>query len=270
MIDYDKHRATIFAKKGGWRIGTGIETHGYSLLDDILGKCSLFQVMIMNVTGRLPERRLADLVEGLFICSSWPDARIWCNKMGAFSAATRTSPTAAVAAGGLAGDSRLYGSGTGRAINDFAELANFHVRKQGMPVADFVDRYAYKNGKLQAPGFARPLAKGDERIPALRNYASSLGFEPGPYEDLANRIEDCLSQRDGEGMNSAGYFVCFMKDRGFSVEHIMGIAAWSIATGVYASYFEYIDQDPDVFLPLKVADIDYIGPPRRSTPPRDE
>lgn len=269
MIDYDRYRGTIFSRKGGWRVGVGIETHGYSLLDDIHGKCSLFQVMIMNVTGKLPERRLADMVEGLFICSSWPDARIWCNKLGAFSAATRTSATAAIAAGGLAGDSKLYGAGAGRAIDAFINSAYQHINVEKWSVGDFIETYAYKYGKLQAPGFARPLAKGDERVVAMRHHANELGYSTGPFESLANLVEDYLSAKEGEGLNSAGYFVVFMKDQGFTIEQIMGIGAWAISTGVYASYFEYIDQAPEVFLPLKVDDIDYAGPAIRDVPDRD-
>ena len=270
MIDYDRYRATIFSKKGGWQIGSGIETHGYSLLDEIHGKCSLFQVMILNVTGRLPERRLADLVEGVFICSSWPDPRIWCNKLGAFSAMTRTSATAAIAAGGLAGDSKLYGAGTGVSIDAFITEADQRINNEGWSLPSFMEAVAYKNGKLQAPGYARPLAKGDERVVAMRRYASELGFQPGHFESLANRIEDYLFERDGEGLNSSGYFVVFMKDQGYTIDEIMGIAAWAIATGVYASYFEYVDQPPGIFLPLRISDIVYSGPAKRKTPPRDE
>ena len=207
MIDYDRYRGTIFSSKGGWKIGSGIETHGYSLLEEIHGKCSLFQVMILNVTGRLPERRLADMVEGVFICSSWPDPRIWCNKLGVFSAMTRTSATAAIAAGGLAGDSKLYGAGTGPSIEAFMTLADQLINEEDWSVADFMEAHAFKNGKLQAPGFARPLAKGDERVVAMRRYAKELGFDTGRFEDLANRMEDYLAEKAGESLNSSGYFV---------------------------------------------------------------
>ena len=104
----------------------------------------------------------------------------------------------------------------------------------------------------------------------MRRHANELGYSTGPYESLANLVEDYLSAKEGEGLNSAGYFVVFMKDQGFTIEQIMGIAAWAISTGVYASYFEYIDQAPEVFLPLRVDDIDYVGPAIRDVPDRDD
>jgi len=270
MTNYDKYRGKIYSRKGGWRIGSGITTHGFSLLDDIHRKCSVFQVMIMNVTGKLPERRLADFVEGLFICLSWPDPRIWCNKMGVFSAMTRSSATAAIAAGGLAGDSRMYGAGTGPAIEAFIVQAYQHTVDGEQGVADFIEDNAYRGGKLFAPGFARPLAKGDERIPAMRRYAQQLDFEVGPYERMANEMEDYLSRKEGEGLNLSGYFTVFMKDRGYTIEEIMGIAAWSVSTGVYAAYFEYSKEPPEAFLSLKVDDIDYAGPAIRDVPDRED
>ena len=270
MTDYDRYRGTIYSRKGGWRVGSGITTHGHSLLDDIHGKCSVFQVMIMNITGTLPERRLADFVEGLFICLSWPDPRIWCNKIGAFSAMTRTSPTVAIAAGGLAGDSKMYGPGTIPDVDSFMQSAHDFITVGGGSVEEFVDRKAYRGGKLYAPGFARPLARGDERITAMRRYAHELGFEAGLYEILMNRIEDRLAIKEGEGLNLAGYITAFLRDQGYNLEEVVGIVAWSVSTGVYAAYFEYIDQDPEAFLALKVDDIDYVGPAIRDVPDRDD
>jgi hypothetical protein len=270
VTDYDQHRGKIYSQKGGWRVGSGITTHGYSLLDDIHGKCSVFQVIIMNVTGRLPDKRLADFVEGLFICLSWPDARIWCNKVGAFCAMTRASPTAAIASGGLAGDSTMYGPGTVPAIDAFIKCAHEYIVEGGGSVENFIDENGYRGGKLYAPGFARPLAKGDERITAMRRYARELGFVPGVYENMVNQIEEHLALREGEGLNLAGYFTAFMYDREYSMHELMGITAWCISTGVYASYFEQIDRPPEAFLALKVDDIDYSGPAIRCVPDRDD
>lgn len=266
--DWDKYRGKIYSNKGGWTVGKGIMTHGYSLLDDIHGKCSMFQVMMLNITGRLPERRLADLVEGLFITLSWPDARIWCNKMGVFSAMTRTSCTAAIAAGGLAGDSKMYGAGTGKSIGPFMQKAYENIVINKESVESFIDNNCYVNGKLFAPGFARPLAKGDERIPAMRKLAKDLGFNVGPYSKMLDDMEIYLDKKDGEGLNLSGYFTGFMLDQGFTMDEIMGIAAFSVTGGVYAAYFEYIDKSPNSFLSLRVDDIEYIGHKSRKVPKR--
>jgi hypothetical protein len=61
-----------------------------------------------------------------------------------------------------------------------------------------------------------------------------------------------------------------MYDREYSMHELMGITAWCISTGVYASYFEQIDRPPEAFLALKVDDIDYAGPAIRDVPDRDD
>ncbi len=270
MTEFDKLRGAIYSTKGGWDIGGGIMTHGHSLLDEILGKCSVFQVIIMNVTGKLPERRLADFVEALFVCMSWPDSRIWCNKIGTFCAMTRTSATTAISAGGIAGDSTLYGAGTGYAVNTFIEKAyNTCVNPNTESVNTFIRENAYRSGRLFAPGFARPFVRGDERVPEMRRYARELGFEVGPYEKLANEIESVLNARDGEGLNLSGYIIVCLKDLGYNIKEIMGFSAACVTTGIYASYFEYIDRPPEAFLPLHVSDIEYVGELQREVPDRE-
>jgi citrate synthase len=266
VMKWDKYRGNIYARKGGWEIGKGIMTHGYSLLDDIHGKCSMFQLMIMNVTGKLPEKRLADMLEGFFICMSWPDPRIWCNKMGVFSAQTKSFVTAAIAAGGLAGDSKIYGPGSGRTVGPFMRLAHQSIVEKKISVGEFIQLHGYRRGKLYAPGFARPLARGDERVPAMRELAERLGYQNGEYMEMANKIEAYLEEKEGESLNLAGYFAAFMMDQGFTDEQIMGVTAISVTGGVYAAYFEYVDQSPNTFLPLKVTDIEYIGPATREVP----
>ncbi len=269
MIDkWEQNRGQIYSQKGGWEVGKGITSHGYSLLDDLHGKVSITQLIIMNITGKLPEKRLADFVEGFFICLSWPDPRIWCNKIGVFNAATHSSITAAIASGGLAGDSKIYGAGTAKAVGRFVDLAHQHIVMEKRSVQSFFQTHAYKNGKLFAPGFARPLAKGDERIPAMRRLADHLGYGVGVYLTMLDEMEEYLRQTEGEGQNLAGYFTAFMKDQGFSVQQIEGVAAFAVSGGVYAAYFEYIDQPPHSFLPLRVDDIEYTGPAPREVPDR--
>jgi len=266
--DWDQYRGQIYSRKGGWTMGEGIMSHGYSLLDDIHGNATIHQVMVLNITGRLPERRLSEWIDGFFICLSWPDPRIWCNKIGVYSALNRSSIIAAIAAGGLAGDSRMYGAGTVRAVGQFLDLAYEQIIKNMEPITSFFENFAYEQGKLKAPGFARPLAKGDERIPAMCRLTRKLGYEIGAYMQMVIDMEAYLIKHEGEGMNLAGYYVAFMMDQGYTIEEIEGIAAFCVVGGVYASYFEYINQSPNAFLPLQVEDIDYVGPEARKVPHR--
>jgi len=82
---WDGLRGIIRSRIGGWRVGQDILIHGRGLLSELVGEVSYVQLLVLNVTGRLPERRLADWVEGTFMCLSWPDARIWCNQIATYA-----------------------------------------------------------------------------------------------------------------------------------------------------------------------------------------
>ncbi|MCI5208556.1 MAG: hypothetical protein D3910_07135, partial [Candidatus Electrothrix sp. ATG2] len=116
---WEARRGRILSDKGGWVIGEAVYNHGYSMMDDLVGNASFFQVLILNITGRLPERRLTDWLEAYYICLNWPDARIWCNQVGSLAGTMRASPLAAAGAGILSSDSIMYGPGTTMKATEF-------------------------------------------------------------------------------------------------------------------------------------------------------
>ena len=73
---WDARRNRIRTRKGGWRIGKGISVHGHSLLGELVGRHGFFEVLHLEVTGRLPDPRLAQWMEASFLCLAFPDPRI--------------------------------------------------------------------------------------------------------------------------------------------------------------------------------------------------
>lgn len=265
---WDERRNVIRTRIGGARIGEGtVTSHGYAILDELAGRCSFFQVLILNVTGRLPERRLADWMEATFICLSWPDPRIWCNTIGSFGGTVQTSPVAAVAAGVLASDSRMYGPGTVLPVSD-AIVRGLAMKRHGLPVASIVSALnQWPQRKVPAiPGFSRPIATGDERVPVMDRIASDLGFEVGPHLTLAYEIHDFLWEVYGEGINLAGYLIPFLLDQRMTGPEIYRLYALCVNSGVHACYGEAHDNPPETFLSLRCDDIDYQGRSYREMP----
>jgi hypothetical protein len=266
---WDERRGYIRTAKGGWVVGEAIYDHGYSLLEDFPGKVSFFQVMILHVSGRMPERRLADWVEATFICLSWPDPRIWCNHIGSLGGAARAASVAAICAGTLAADSSIYGVGTLGPTVQFLNKA-LERHQQGMLIEDFIEKESKPYGRLVVPGFMRPLAKGDERVEAMSKLAVDLRYNVGPYLELAYEISDYLAKRYGESINFSGYVSAFLRDQGFLLDEIVRIYSLSVNGGIHACYVDTADTVmPNSFLPLRCDDIDYQGPAIRSVPDAD-
>jgi citrate synthase len=266
---WDQNRGIIRSRKGGWFIGKGVYCHGHEMNKELLGKVSYFQVMILNATGRLVERPLADWLEALYIGLSWPDPRIWCNQIGALAGTMRTSTVAATTAGTLAADSRFYGQGIlpegGRFIQQ--ALIDFN---HGSSVEEIVAAEVARNaGRAKIMGFARPIAKGDERLEVMANYTTELGFTVGEHLTLAYQVEKVLIAKHDEVMNIGAFTAAFLSDQNLTPQEMYQICAVLVNSGVTACYVDTFNRPPETFLPMRCNDIDYQGPPPRPVPERD-
>jgi hypothetical protein len=269
---WDRNRGTIRTRKGGFIISQGtVYSHGYNLLDELMGNISYFQLLILNATGRLPDRPLADWLEASFFCISYPDARIWCNHIGSLAGTLKATPIAASCAGLLATDSRLYGP---QAVVNSAKFitAARALERNGMAVEEIVETLPRRkpDGSLMVPGFNRPVASGDERIPLLEKLTAKLGFEPGAHLRLAYAIEVVLSEKYNESLNSGGYRAAFLSDQGFSVQEIYRVLSTYMNVGITACYAEAADHPGECFFPIRCEDIDYQGYPPRELPQENE
>lgn len=255
-------------------MGEAIYNHGYSMMDDLVGHKSFFQVLVLNITGRLPDSKLGQWLEASFICLSWPDPRIWCNKIAAYAGTARITPVAAASIGSLAADSRMYGAGAIRKGTEFITQA-LHDYNNGVSIKTIIDTELQKNtrgskDKAVIMGYARPLATGDERVVAMERVRVQLGFNVAPHLDLAFKIEEQLSVSYNESMNMLGYCVAFMSDHDFTIDEIERIYSLWVNSGVHACYAEYRDRPAGTFLPLRCDDIEYLGHEARSLPTENE
>jgi len=265
---WDKNRNTIRSSKGGWIMGKGVFSHGYDMMEDLVGHKSYMQVLILNATGRMVSRDLADWMGAANICLSWPDPRIWCNQIGALGGTARTSVVAATTAGVVAADSRAYGSKPLVAGVEFIQQAQREFL-QGKSAETIVkDECARHAGKPFIMGYARPIAKGDERIPAMERVSKSLGFGVGAHLALAYEIEKILMRDFDEGMNINGYGSAFLADQGFSAEDVYRIFLNTVTSGVTACYVDAASKPEGTFLSLRCDDIKYEGKGHRAVPKR--
>lgn len=262
----ESQRNTIRSRVGGWFPGTGVFSHGYSMMDELIGEKSYAQILILNATGKLVEKKLADWIEAICGCLSWPDPRIWCNQIGALAGTARSSVVAATALGALASDSRAYGPFTLLDGVNFIQGALLKHR-QGASAQDIVHEITKANrGKPYIVGYIRPIAKGDERIEAMERLTDKLGFEEGDHLILAYEIEKVLMEEFDEGMNINGYMSAFLSDQGFSAKEVYRTYSMMVISGVTACFIDTEERPAGSFLPMRCDDVDYQGKPPREIP----
>ncbi len=263
---WDTRRNRIRTRKGGWRIGRGISVYGHSLLGELVGKHGFFEVLYLEVTGRLPDPRLAKWIEASFLCLAFPDPRIWCNQIGALAGSSRIPPTVGISAGVIASESTLYGPGSTRPAHDFLVTAQSAL-EAGATLEAFITGCTRPGGRVRAPGFSRPIAQGDDRVEALSSLARELGFEDRTYLRLAASIDALLCARGDAGINMLGYLAAFLLDHGdMQIEDGERIYALAVNAGVHACYAEANSEHAGGFLPLSCEDVEYRGHAPRAIP----
>jgi citrate synthase len=261
---WDKQRNKIQTDIGKWVGGEQVYIHDKKLFGELFNRISYMQMLVLNVTGKLISAELGRWLENNFLCMSYPDARIWCNQVGAFSGETGTSPSAATVAGVLAADSRAYGgSQTTFLAMSYLKKAQEQIRA-GKTIEALVCAAPIKHGKPAIIGFARPVAKNDERIEPHIKMTRELGFDIGPYMQLAMSIAAYMEEEFSTGINIGGYTSAFLLDQGFTPEQGYQIKSLCVASGVTACYLDYYQKKERSFLPLRCSDVEYAGPePRR-------
>lgn len=262
----DDLRGTIRSRNGGWIMGEGVFCQGFNLLEDLAGEISYFQFLVLNATGRLPEKPVADWLEASYVCMSWPDPRIWCNQVAAMAGSMRTLVMSASAAGIQTAISRAYGPKT--LIEGTKFIADALARhKSGKSAKEIVDEEcAAQGGKPYIMGFARPIAKGDERIVAMERISAQLELPVGPHLQLAYDMEKVLMEEHDEGMNLTGYMSAFLADQGFTPDEVGHICATLVSSGLTACFVDASNRPPESFFPMRCDDIDYQGKPARTVP----
>jgi len=257
---WDQRKDKIITDIGKWEGGVDVTIRGYSLFNELFDQVSYFQVLVLNVTGRLISSELSRWLENNFIVMSYPDARIWCNQIGALSGTLHTSPSAATAAGSLSADSRVYG-GSQSTLVAMKFIRNALVDfKAGLSVEGIINKLPIKQGMPAVPGFVRPVAKDDERIAPHKIMTKRLGFNNGEYAILADKISSSMEKKYSMGMNIDGYSSAFLLDQNFTPEQIYQINCLRVASGVTACYSDNLQHPENSFLPLHCKEIEYNGP----------
>lgn len=262
---WDERRRHIRTRIGQWLGGRDVRVGNRWLLRDLLAELSVTQLAVLNITGRLIDKRLGTWLEKTVFFTSYPDHRIWCNQLGALAGNGKTSPVAATAAGILAADSKAYGSKVQYlTVQSLADLQADYAA--GVSLVELVARFPLRNGVPSISGFARPVKVLDERLEPMRRFSAELGFVPGVYVTFVETLAEHLRRHHQADMNAAAYACAFLMDQGFSAMEVYRIRTADVLSGVLACYGDLYDSPAHAFLPQTCTDVQYQGVARRPVP----
>ena len=246
-------------RMGGCFPGSRAVFRGHDLHAELRGM-DWMELYVFGITGRRFTQEQLLLLHAIWVYTSYPDARIWNNRVAALAGSARSTPTLALSAALAVTDAKLYGGHPiVRAIGFFLQ-ARKQV-EQGEQLAGVVSK------EVQARriyGYGRPINSADERLPWLLARARELNLDQGPHLRLALEVEEILlSDNKALRMNYAGMVSALAADIGFSLKEFHLFMFLGCMAGMPPCYVEHAERPEGTLFPLSCAHILYEGPPKR-------
>ncbi len=232
---------------------------------DLFGEFShrpWMRLLLFGITGREFTDAQVRLFEACWnIATSFPDPRIWNNRVTSLAATARSTAALAIGAATSVSEASIYGRGPDiRAIRFLIETQ--HAIDAGGSLEELVEEQVRAERGL--PGFGRPVINRDERIAPIMEIARELGLASGPHTKLAFEIEDVLLRRRWRfRINVAALVAGLAADQGLSPQEYYCYTVLSFSAGFFPCYLEALENPPGAFLPLRVERVHFTGSMRR-------
>lgn len=257
----DAHTGVLRTAVGAAYPGTRAVFRGRDIHGEVIHDTGWFALCATGVGVDLtPEQ--ARFLETFWVGSSYPDARIWCNRVASLAGSMRSTPPLALAAANAVAEATIYGR-----RNEYKAVAFFQrtvaAMAAGATLGACIDEHVRTQGKL--PGYGRPIHNGDERIAPMMAKAAEHGFDQGPCVRLAFAIEDYLLNEVGKPlkMNAGALVSAFGADFGFTPQAWSAFLFPGFLAGMQPVYLEALERPVGAMFAARVDQVQYTGPAPR-------
>lgn len=248
---------------GGCFPGERAVFRGHDLHAD-LRDADWLDLYLFGITGRRHTPAQLKVLHAIWVVTSYPDARLWNNRVAALAGSARSTGTLALAAALATSEAAIYGRQIDIAIADFLERAQFQI-ESGANLENVVREELQRNRSIG--GYGRPVARNaaDERVAPILDIASRNGLADGKYVRLAFAIEEILlNGRWRMRMNYAALAAALVLDIGLSPQEYYMYGFLGFLAGMPPCYIEAVQRPPQATMPLRCSAIHYEGPNHRT------
>ena len=246
---------------GAWFPGERVVLRGKNIFTE-LNNYSWMEFIVYAVTGE-HHPKFAKVIEGLSLLStSYPDPRLWNNRIAALAGTARSTGALALSAGIAASEATVYGLKPIKGALDFLYRAS-EKKDQGITIESIVKEELKANRCVS--GYGRPLTNIDERIaPALR-FLAKINADDGKYLQLAFEVEEYLKgSRYKYRMNIAALNAATVADLGITVDEYYYTSTLAFIGGIIPCHLDTKNKPEGMFYPLSVNRIHSIATPERT------
>ncbi|MGX4675738.1 hypothetical protein ACWCIB_02600 [SAR92 clade bacterium H246] len=252
----EKYEDNWQTSMGGWFPGEKVILRGKNVFTELNDR-TWMEYLLFAATGR-ESAKIAKLMEGMWvICTSFPDPRIWNNRVSALAGTARSTGALAAAASVAVTEATLYGLKPIKGASEFLYRA-----KDTCPDKDNLEHFVKLELKKHRSifGYGRPLLNGDERVEPMLNFAQSIGCGDGEFVDLVFQVEDILmNSRLRYRVNIAAVCAGLLADVGMAPMDFYNMMILGFSAGAVPCYIDASKQREGCFFPLRTSRLNYIG-----------
>lgn len=252
----EKYEDNWQTSMGGWFPGDKVVLRGKNVFTELNNK-SWMEYLLFAATGR-ESAKIAKLLEGMWvICTSFPDPRIWNNRVSALAGTARSTGALAAAASVAVSEATIYGLKPIQGATDFFYRASADI-EDGQSIKQVVSEELRKYRSVY--GYGRPLVDQDERIKPMMDFALSINCGAGKFVDLAFDIEQYFLQtRLKYKMNIAALCAALLADQGLKPKEFYHMATLAFSAGAMPCFIDAQNREEGCFFPLKHSQINSKG-----------
>jgi hypothetical protein len=250
------------SRVGGCFLGSHVIFRGEDLHAE-LAKARWMDVFVFGITGRRFSDATLTLLEAIWAHTSYPDSRIWNNRVAALAGSTRTTGNLALSAALAVSEAAIFGRGIDIRASDFLIRTRTELSAGG-ELGPWVRRELTERRSIA--GYGRPVSnRKDERLDPILDLARSLGLGDGPYVQLAHDIERfLLDSRLRMRMNYGAIAAALTADVGMSPREYYLFMHPAFLAGMPPCYLDAVERPAGTVLPLPCSGVVYRGTAKRS------
>ncbi|MFZ5491895.1 MAG: hypothetical protein ACOY6E_05280 [Pseudomonadota bacterium] len=258
LFEYEDHWPT---ELGAVSVADGTVTfRGHDLLN-ALEDLSWMDLLMFGITGRRFSAAQLELFQGLWkISASYPEPRIWNNRVAALGGSARSTPGLALGAAIAVTDATIYGQRPMIGAFDFLQRARRRC-DAGESLQDVVARELKTHRTI--PGYGRPLRSVDERLAPAERLARRLGLWGGAFTMLALDIQKILRGKR-MGMNVAALAAALYADQGLTVSEYQHATLLAFSAGLLFCVVDAAKHPEGALFPIRCDRLQYSGPAPRA------
>ena len=256
----EKHVGRLVTKMGAFFPGERVVFRGQDLFIS-LKNLDWLDLYLFGITGHRFTPQQMKVLHAIWTYTSYPDARLWNNRVAALAGTARSTGNLGIAAALAVSEAQIYGRGIDMRASEF--LIRAKKRVAAGETLEILVRTELKE-KRGIAGYGRPLVSTDERIAPMLALVREQDLADGEHLKLAFEVEKILLAGGWRlRMNYAALAAALAVDFGLSPYEYYFFVMPAFLAGMPPCYLDAAEKLEGLLFPLPCRVLHYEGVARR-------